>query len=52
MRRRRTPVLLEPIVGAAKANIRWKWGPFIMAPVNYSPATNKKTTTALVLPEK
>jgi len=38
---------LWPIVGAAKVNSGWKLGPFIMAPVNHSPARNKKTTTAL-----
>jgi len=36
-----------PIVVAAKVNFGWKLGPFIMAPVNHSPARNKKTTAAL-----
>jgi len=34
--------------GAAKVNFGWKLGPFIMAPVNHSPARNKNTTTALL----
>jgi len=38
---------LWPIVGAAKVNFGWKLGPIIIAPVNHSPARNKKTTTAL-----
>jgi len=39
---------LKPIVRAAKVNFGWKLGPFILAPVNHSPARIKKTTTALV----
>jgi len=39
---------LDPIVGAAKVSFGWKLGPFILAPVNHSPARNKYTTTALV----
>jgi len=35
--------------GATKVNFGWKLGPFIMAPVNHSPARNQKTTTALVI---
>jgi len=43
MRRNRTP---PPIVGAVKANFGWILGTFIKAPVNHSPASNEKTTTA------
>jgi len=46
---RRNVRRMYPIVGAAKVNFGWKLGPFIMAPVNHSPARNKKTTTALGL---
>jgi len=38
---RRNMRRMQPIVGpvgSAKVNFRWKLGPFIMAPVNHSPA--------------
>jgi len=39
------------MVGATKVNFGWKLGPFIIAPVNHSPASNKMTTTALLTGE-
>jgi len=37
------------MVWATKSKFQVELGPFIVAPVNHSPASNKKTTTALYL---